>query len=99
MSTRVNVAKKAIHDTLESQIKTAEAKLDALKARAEAGKAIVEIKAIAQLVTRRHELHHKLRELKKPGGNRWEQAKADLKARIADFEKSVKGIKSKAKAS
>jgi hypothetical protein len=54
---------------------------------------------IGELVTKRHELHQKLRELKKPGGNRWEQAKAHLEARIADFEKSVKGIKSKAKAS
>jgi phage shock protein A len=98
MSTDVNAAKQAIHDKLESQIKTAEAKLDTLKARAESAKANVEIKAIAELVSKRHELHQKLRELKNPGGNQWQQAKTDLEARIADFEKSVEGIKSKAKA-
>jgi hypothetical protein len=97
MSTDVNVAKQVIHDKLESQVKIAEAKLDTLKAGAESAKANVEIKAIAELVTKRHELHQKLRELKNPGGNRWEQAKADLEAGIADFEKSVKGIESKAK--
>jgi phage shock protein A len=99
MSTDVNMAKQVIHDKLESQIKMAEAKLGTLKARAESAKANAEIKAIAELVTKRHELHQKLRELKNPGGNRWEQAKADLEAGIADFEKSVKGIESKAKAS
>ena len=99
MITDVSLAKHVIHDKLESQIKMAEAKLDTLKARAESAKANVEIKAIAELVTKRHELHQKLRELKNPGGNRWEQAKADLEAGIADFEKSVKGIESKAKVS
>ena len=48
MSTDVNMAKQAIHDKLESQIKTAEAKLDTLKARAETAKANVEIKAVAE---------------------------------------------------
>lgn len=98
MRTDVNMAKQVIHDKLESQIKMAEAKLDTLKARAESAKANVEIKAIAELVTKRHELHQKLRELKNPNGNRWEQAKTDLEAGIADFEKAVNGIESKAKA-
>ena len=67
MSTDVNIAKQVTHDKLESQIKMAEAKLDTLKARAESAKVNVEIKAIAELVTKRHELHQKLRELKNPG--------------------------------
>ena len=37
----------------------------------------------------------KLQELKKSGGDRFEQVKADIEARIADLEKSVKGIESK----
>jgi phage shock protein A len=41
MSTDVNVAKQVIHDKLQSQIKTVEAKRDTLKARAEAAKANV----------------------------------------------------------
>jgi multidrug resistance efflux pump len=99
MSTDLNIAKQAIHDKLESQIKAAEAKLETLKARAEAAKANVEIKAIAELLPKKVEIRQKLEQLKKSGGDRWEQAKADLEGRIADFEKSVKGIESKAKAS
>ena len=99
MSTDLNIAKQAIHDKLESQIKAAEAKLETLKARAEAAKANVEIKAIAELLPKKVEIQQKLEQLKKAGGDRWGQAKADLEGRIADFEKSVKGIESKAKAS
>jgi len=98
MSTDLNIAKQAIHDKLESQIKAAEAKLETLKARAEAAKANVEIKAIAELLPKKVEIQQKLEQLKKSGGDRWEQAKADLEGRIVDFEKSVKGIESKAKA-
>ena len=98
MSTDLNIAKQAIHDKFESQIKAAEAKLETLKARAEAAKANVEIKAIAELLPKKVEIQQKLEQLKKSGGDRWEQAKADLEGRIADFEKSVKGIESKAKA-
>ena len=99
MNIDMNMAKQAILDKLEAQIKTAEAKLATLKARAETMKANVEIKAITELLTRKQMIEQKLQELKKSGGGRWEQAKADLEARIADLEKSVKGIESKAKAS
>ena len=97
MSTDVNLAKQAIHDKFQSQIKTAEAKLDTLKARAEKAKANAEIKAVAELVTKKQAILQKLDGLKK--ADRWEQAKADVEARIADFEKSVKEMESKAKAS
>jgi len=49
---RSEVAKQVIHDKLESQIKTADAKLDPLEAPAETAQAGVEIKAIAKLLTR-----------------------------------------------
>jgi hypothetical protein len=98
MSSDVKLAKKAIHDKLESQIDTAEAKLNTLKARAETTKADVELKAIAELLTGKQALVHKLHELKKSDGGQWDRVKADLEARIADFEKSVKGVESKAKA-
>jgi phage shock protein A len=98
MISDVKMAKKAIHDKLESQINTVEAKLDTLKARAETAKANVEIKAVAELLTKKHAIHKKLQELKKSGGDRWEQAKVDLEAHIADLKKSVKGIESKLKA-
>jgi multidrug resistance efflux pump len=90
-----NVARHAVHDKLESQIKTAQAKLDTLKARAETTKANLEIKAIAELLPKGLVIQQKLMELKNSSGDAWEQAKTDLEARIADFEKSVKGIESK----
>ncbi len=96
MTTEVNMAKQAIHDKLEAQIKTAEAKLDTLKAQAETAKANLEIKAIAELLTKKQAIQQKLQELKTSGGDRWEQAKADIEARLADMEKSMKAIGAKA---
>jgi capsule polysaccharide export protein KpsE/RkpR len=93
-----DLTKQAIHDKLESQIKTAEAKLDTLKAQAETAKANVELKAIKELLTGKQALLQKLHELNKSDGGQWERAKADLQTHIADFEKSVKGFESKAKA-
>jgi|SRR6266849_2961038 len=93
-----NLTKRAIHDKLESQITTAEAKLNTLKARAETTKANVELKAITELLTGKQALLRKLRGLKKSDGGRWDRAKADLEARVTDFEKSVKGIESKVSA-
>jgi len=99
MSAEVNIAKQAIHDMLESKIKAAEAKLDTLMARAENAKAKVEIKAVAELLAKKPVIRLKLQELKNAGGDRWEQSKNDLEVRITDFEKSLKGIESKVKAS
>ncbi len=99
MSAEVNIAKQAIHDMLESKIKTAEARLDTLKARAEAAKATVEIKAITELLTKKPLIRQKLQELKNAGGDRWEPTKSDLEIRITEFEKALKAIESRAKAS
>jgi phage shock protein A len=95
MSTDVKLAKQAIHDKLESQINTAEAKLNTLKARAQTAKANVELKAITKLLTRKQTIAKKLKDLRKSGGDRFEQVRADIEARITDLEKSAKGIKSK----
>jgi multidrug resistance efflux pump len=95
-----DVAKKVVHDKFESQIKTAQATLDTLKAQAETAKANLEIKTIADLLPKGLAIQQKLMELKNSSGDAWEQAKTDLEARIADFERSVQGITSKkAKAS
>jgi len=93
-----NATKQAIHDKLESQIKTAEVKLATLKARAETAKANAEIKAITDLLPRKEEIRRKLQELKKTGEDRWEVVKNDLTVLIADFEKSIKDIEAKLKA-
>jgi hypothetical protein len=65
MNIELNVAKKAIQDKLESEIKAAEAKLQTLKAEAETAKADFEIKAITELLTKQHQILHNLREARK----------------------------------
>lgn len=94
----VNAARKAVYDKVESQIHTFEAQLATLKAKAESAKADAELKAIANLVTTKRTLDQKVFDLKKTGEAAFQQAKADVEARIADFEKSVKAIEAKIKA-
>ena len=65
MSIVNNVAKQAIRNRVESEINSAVAKLETLKAEAETAKADIEIKAITELLTKQHEILHKLREPKK----------------------------------
>ena len=93
----VNAARKAVYDKVESQIHTFEAQLATLKARAESAKVDAELKAIASLVTAKRTLDQKVAELKKTGEVAFQQAKADVEARIAEFDKSVKAIESKIK--
>ena len=97
MATGVGLAKQAVHDKFESQIKAAEAKLGTLKAQAESTKANVELKAIAELLTTKQAIQQKLHELKNSDGNQFDRAKADLETRIEDFEKSVRRIESRVK--
>ena len=97
MSIDTKLAKQAIHDKLESQIKAAEAKLETLKARAAAAKANLELKAIAELLPKKQAIELKLRELKKSGDREWERSKADLETRITYLEKSIQEIESRVK--
>ena len=102
MNTQANVAvtaaRKAAYDKVESTIHTFDAQLATLKAKAETAKADGELKAIAKLVTTKAALDLKVAELKKAGQGTFEQAQADIEARIAEFEKSVKAIEAKIKA-
>jgi outer membrane murein-binding lipoprotein Lpp len=98
MSTPTNVAKQAVHDKIESQVKTVQAKLDALKAKAEAAKAVAELKSIADLVVKKQAIDRKLNELKKSGETTYQQAKADIESRVAELETSVQAIEAKFKA-
>ena len=88
----VTAARKAVYDKIESQIHTFEAQLATLKAKAESAKADAELKAIANLVTAKRTLDQKVVELKKAGEASFQQAKADVEARIAEFAKSMKAI-------
>jgi hypothetical protein len=102
MNTQANVAvsaaRKAVYDKVQSQIHTLEAQLATLKAKAESAKADAEIKAIVNLATAKLTLDRKVRELKQAGEGAYLQAKADVDARIAEFDKSVKAIEAKIKA-
>jgi polyhydroxyalkanoate synthesis regulator phasin len=98
MTTETNIAKQAVHDKIESQVKTVQAKLDTLKAKAESAKANAELKAIADLLTKKHAIDRKLSELKKSGETAYQQAKADIESRVAELEKSVQAIEAKFKA-
>jgi outer membrane murein-binding lipoprotein Lpp len=97
MKTGTNKVKQAIQGKLASQLKTAEAKLDELKARAEAAKADAETRAIGELRAKNRVIKRKLHQLGRSGEHRWEQAKSDLETQVAEFEKSVKGIGSRIK--
>ncbi len=99
MSITVNKTKDAVHDKIESQVKAAEAKLTALQARAESAKADFEIKALEDLLPKKQVIRQKLAELKKSGTGHWEQTRKDLEERIAEFEKSLKHVETRAKAS
>lgn len=72
-------------------------KLATLKARAETTKANIELKAIAELLPKKQAIQQKLQEVKVSLGDRLERARADLGARIADPEKSVKDIEARVK--
>jgi hypothetical protein len=96
MGTHKTKAKLATHHRGKSETKAEEAKLNTLKARVDVIRANVEAKAIAELLlTKKQVIQQKLQK----SGDRWGQAKADVEERIADLEKSVKEIQSKAKAS
>ena len=98
MSAQMNMAKKAVHDKIESQIDTVEATLQTLKAKAEAAKANAELKVIADLLTKKQAIDHKLGEMKTSGEGTYQQAKSDVEKRLAELETSVKAIEAKFKA-
>ena len=91
----LNAARKAVYDKFESQIHLFEAQLATLKAKAESLKADAELKAIANLVTAKRALGQKVTELKKSSEAAFQQAKAEVDERIAEFDRTVKEIQSK----
>jgi len=99
MNIAANLVRHVAHEKLESQIKTAQERLDALKAKAESAKSSIEVEAVSTLSPKTKIIQHELRELKKSGGNEWDHAKAILQRKIDDFEKSVKKLESKARTS
>ena len=98
MSTETNIAKQAVHDKIDSQIKTVQAKLETLRAKAQTAKANAELKLIAELLTKKQTIDQKINELKKSSDVSYQQAKTDVESRIAELEKSVQAMEAKFKA-
>jgi multidrug efflux pump subunit AcrA (membrane-fusion protein) len=98
MSTEVNIAKQVFHDKVDSQIKTAQARLETLKAKAQTTKADSELKLIAQLLAKKMTIDQKLAELRKSSDGSYQQAKSDVESHVADLEKSVQAIETKFRA-
>jgi len=95
----MKLAKQAMPDKLASQINTAEAKLTALDARAEAAKVQAEIKAIAGLRASKSTITRHLDQFKQSADEQWEQPKRELEAKVAHFERAVRAIEPNLKAS
>ena len=99
MSTQANVAvkavRKAVYDKVESQIHTFDAQVATLKAKAESAKAEAELSAIANLATAKGTLDQKVAELKSAGETAFQQVKAEVEARVAEFDESLQAIASK----
>jgi len=91
----VTAARKAVYDKVQSQVHTIGAQMATLKARAESVKADAELKTIANLVTAKRTLDQKVSELKSASEAAFQQAKADVEARVEDFDKSLKALASK----
>jgi len=98
MTTVTQIARKAVHDKIESQIKIARAKLDALKARAESATSNAELKGIVELLTKTRAIDRKVSELKQSSEAVYNQTKSDIEARVAELEQSVQAIEAKFKA-
>ena len=97
MALETKLARHAVHDKLAAQLKTAEAALSTLKARAEKVKANVELKAAANLIAKKPAMQQKLVDLKNAGKDRWERVRQDVETHIADFEKSVNDLNARIK--
>jgi hypothetical protein len=91
----VNAARKAVYDKIESQIHTFEAQVATLKAKAESAKADAELAAIANLGTAKRMLDAKVADLKSAGETKFEQVKADVERRLAEFDQSLQALASK----
>jgi len=96
MSTETDLAKQAVQDRIDSQVKSVQAKLETLKARAEAATAAG--KTIADLYLKKQVIDRLMSDLKKSNEAKYEQVRADLESRVADLQQSVQAIEAKFKA-
>jgi len=99
MNTHPNTAKGTPQNKLDSQVEAARAKVDTLKAQADAARKHAVAKTVDELLARKKALELELHSLKKSGEDKFNQAKASLQAQIANLQNSVNETKSKQKQS
>ena len=97
MTAEINMARKAVHDKIEAEISSVQAKLESLRAEAAAAKADAELKMIAELLTKKQAVDRQVAELKKSSASAFQRAKADVQSRVAELQKSVEAIQAKLK--
>ncbi len=97
MSVLTTTTKHAVHDEIEAQIRSIEAKFETLRSRAESAKAGAELKAIVALAAKKQELGHKLDELMKVGDEKWEHRKTELESLIKSIDQSLKDVEARIK--
>src|SRR5262249_30487477 len=81
-----------------SQIDLAHAKLETLRARAEAASARAALAAIVALLSEKSAIDRKVDELRESSHTTYQQLRAELESRVAQLEASVQAIESKVKA-
>jgi len=80
---------KAEREKINARLQEAKARLDGLEARARERKAQVEIDAITALKARKDEIHARLQEFSAAGDAKALQMKAEIEAKLANFEAEV----------
>jgi len=81
--------KDAYQDKMNARLREWQAKIDALKARADQAEAEQKIQyyeEIESLRTKQQKVQHKLEELRSAGASAWEEAKAGVEAAWTDLE-------------
>jgi len=98
MNEIMKTARKALHEKIQTQVKTALTKLEALKAKAESANSKAEQTTIADLLAKRQAIDRQLQELEKSSDTTYQRVKTDIESRAAELEKSVQAIEAKFKA-
>lgn len=93
-------AREAYQKKMESQLKEWNAKIDGLRARAERASADIQIEYYEQidtLRTKQEAAQSKLQELKRAGGNAWQDLKAGVEAAWKELRNTMDNAVSKFK--
>ena len=96
MSTKTD--KQTLHEKIASRISGTHARIESLKTKAHALKAVAELRLLADLEAQKKTLEKNLSELKATAEPTYEKAKTDVETRVAQLEKQVQAIENAFKA-